>query len=142
MARVPPVLPDDPDFRDDPAIPDDEGLQRGLLAIWLPKGIDGPVSSAAFKTRQHNKIRRHVSTYRDSLARPCDIWPWLQRSVALATVSAGEARGLAPEITGVCDADGHRGHARIIRHRQVSDDEWAVVAIHLAESARVTASKE
>lgn len=143
MSEYPPATTDDPEYSDDPSIPDDETLWRGLLESQLPNGPSGPVSSSAFKTRQSDKIRRHVSTYRKSLGQNemDSIWKKLPKSVALCDVQATDARDLSPEIAGICDAEGLDSHTRIIRDRAISDDDWQIVAILLAEAARVSVLK-
>ncbi len=140
MPTCPPVTHDDPEYLDDPSIPDCEILWRGLLGEHMPDGPSGPVSSAAFKTRQSGKIRRHISTFRKSLAEAelDQIWEKLRLSVALCDIQVGHVRGLWPEIVGVCDAGGLKSHTRMIRNRSVSDEDWQVVAVCLAQAARVS----
>ena len=142
MSAYPPVTIDDPEYSDDPSIPNHEVLWRGLLGKWLPSGPTGPVSSAAFKGwGQDAKIRRHISTYRKSLGQyelP-DIWKKLPISVALCDIQAAEVRGLEPEIVGICDVtEGLSSHTRIIRNRKVNDNVWQVVTVILAEAAQVS----
>lgn len=134
----PPASPQDPDFANDPAIHDHEQLYRGIKATHLPRGLFGPVSSAAFKRKQEWGIRRHVSVYRQTLCTPSEVFKILPQSVALACVIAGDARSLKPEVDGVAPVpDSHPAHSRIIRNRTVSDDMWSVVALLLAESCRI-----
>ncbi|HUT60550.1 MAG TPA: hypothetical protein VNA25_22120 [Phycisphaerae bacterium] len=129
---------EDPDFADDPAILDHEQLYRGIKAKHLPGGLSGPVSSAAFKTNQKWGVRRHLSVYRQTLCTPLEVFNILRQSVALASVSAGDARNLRPKVDGVAPVPGtHPAHSRIIRNRTVPDDMWSVVALLLAEACRI-----
>lgn len=134
----PPATAEEPDFADDPAILDHEQLYRGIKAKHLPSGLSGPVSSAAFKSKQEWAVRRHLSVYRQTLCTPLEVFNILRQSVALASVSAGDARNLKPEVGGVAPVPGtHPAHSRIIRNRTVSDDMWSVVALLLAEACRI-----
>jgi len=141
MLEYPQVARDDPDFDDDPNIPDNETLWRGLLDLHLPGGLEGPISSSAFKTKQYGKIRRHISTYCKSCGKKeiVNIWKKLRKSVALCDIQAMEARKLNPSIVGICYvSEGLKSHTRIIRNRKIDDDTWQVVAVHLANKATVS----
>jgi hypothetical protein len=132
------VSVEDPDFANDLAILDEEWLYRGIKQRHLPGGMDGPVSSAAFKTKQANGIRRHVSVFRQKLCTPEEVFDILTQSVALAVLRAGEVRDLKPEVGGVASVRGtNMAHSRIIRNRMVTDEEWSVVALLLAEACRI-----
>lgn len=134
----PPPSPVDPDFSDDPQILDDEELYRGIKEEHLPDGVSGPVSSAAFKSKQGRGIRRHLSVFRRTLCTPSEVFGILRKSVALASVAARDARDLAPEVEGVAPVPStHPAHSRIIRDRTVPDDLWNVVALLLAEACRI-----
>ena len=132
----------DLDYTNDPGIADHEILWRGLKVRQFVKTSLGgwDVSSAAFKTRQRDGVRRHISTYRKSLGigELDKIWKRLPQSKALCGVEAGTARVHYPKVVGVCDARGLASHTRIIRNRAVNDDDWEEVAILLAYSARVS----
>lgn len=137
--RYPQASEQDPDFADDPAILDEEELYRGIKQNHLPQGSAGPISSAAFKTKQWSGVRRHVSVFRKSLCAEREVFGRLPKSVALASLSAQEARGHKPEIQGVAPAHtAHPAHSRIIRNRTVPDDRWNVIAFLLAEASQIT----
>lgn len=145
MSDFPPVAHDDPEFEDDRSIADDEILWRGLRESDLPEGPAGPISSAAFKTKQWRKVWRHISTYRRSIGEKelSEIWRRLPKSIALCDLAAGEARKHLPHVVGVCMAEeGLASHCRIVRNRETSDDEWQVIAILLAEAASVSILKD
>lgn len=127
-----------PVFVDDESIADNELLYRGLLPPHLPQGPGGPVSPTAFKTRQRDGIRRHVSVYRKILCQPAEVFEILYKSMALGEIVTEDARALRPHVAGVSVAGGHRAHARLIRRHKTTDDEWQVVAARLADACSVT----
>ena len=136
-------LSDDLDYQDDPSIRDDEGLYRGILKRHL-HGPDGPISSAAFKPeRPPQGVDRHLSVWREELCTLAWVFDHrLRRSVALARLTAMDARCHAPTVVGVGTVPPHPAHARIIRHRDVTKDDWAEVADALAEASVVAAVRD
>ena len=112
-------------LRDDPDIPDEEQLYRGILPYHIKEG--GIVSSGTFITRPDPNVsvdRSSLSTAQDSLLR-------LPKSEALAQLGAGSVRKVT---SGVASAptEANPAHALIIRNPLLSRGDWKRAAKRLA----------
>jgi len=117
---------------DDPAIPNDEMLYRGITEHQIAEGM---VSSAAFKGSSRSGDP-HFSVDRASMTTPRDTLERLCHSVAVAQLQAGSARALAPDVAGIASAPvpGNLAHALILRAPSVGGSAWIRVARSLASA--------
>jgi len=114
-------------LRDDPLIPDEEGLYRCIHQRQLDSAEDRP-SSATFKskTNPHPSVdRASLSTPEQSLARKPD-------SIGVACLTAGVVRECTVGIASDPLPD-NTAHAVIIRDLKLSDSHWNRTARKLAK---------
>jgi hypothetical protein len=120
----------DRDWADDPAIPDEEFLYRGIVRFQVV--ADRP-SSSAFKTRR-SAGDPHVSVDRGSKCRPQETLDRLPQSAGIAQLQAGTARALRPDVAGVASdpLPENAAHALILRSTSATEGSWGRTARILA----------
>lgn len=115
-------------LRDDPLIPDEEGLYRCIHRLHFDSAEDRP-KSATFKskTNPHPSVdRASLSTPEQSLARKPD-------SIGVACLTAGVVRECTVGIASN-PLPHNPAHAAIIRDLTLSDSQWSRTARKLAKA--------
>ena len=118
----------DPDPKDDPSIPDEELLYRGVHRIHLKPGP--ALSSGTFISRTNP----HPSVDRASLSTPEETHQRRPTDVGVVKLVTGFVRSLTPGVASD-PIGGNPAHALIIHDRSLSRSQWKEVALSLARSS-------